>query len=190
MPDAEVQLQPDSTGKQIDNTTETTGAGTVYRQRISVAAVGSNNQLAIDASGNLTVNAAGGSLAVTNAGLTNLDVALSTRLKSADTLAKVTTVDTITNAVAVTNAGLTNLDVALSTRTKPADQQHAIIDSSALPAGAATEATGATGWETLLNLMRTQNAILRSISFQLSFLNHPRLRIEDLSPFIQDEALQ
>jgi hypothetical protein len=50
---------------------------------------------------------------VTNAGLTNLDVALSTRLKPADTLAKVSVVDTITNPVAVTNA---NLDVALSTR--------------------------------------------------------------------------
>ncbi len=34
-----------------------------------------------------------------------------------------------------------NLDVALSTRTKPSDQQHAIVDSSALPSGAATEAT-------------------------------------------------
>lgn len=66
----------------------------------------------------------------------NLDVALSTLLKPADTLTKVSTVDTITNPVAVTNA---NLDVALSTRTKPSDQQHAIIDSSALPANAATE---------------------------------------------------
>ena len=37
-----------------------------------------------------------------------------------------------------------NLDVALSTRTKPSDQQHAIIDSSALPTGASTEATLAT----------------------------------------------
>lgn len=48
----------------------------------------------------------------------NLDAALSTRLKPADTLTKVATVDTITNPVAVTNA---NLDVALSTRLKPAD---------------------------------------------------------------------
>ena len=79
----------------------------------------------------------------------NLDVALSTRLKPADTLTKVSTVDTITNSVAVTNSGLSNiptdpakesghlatidtstattatasanLDVALSTRLKPAD---------------------------------------------------------------------
>lgn len=40
--------------------------------------------------------------AVTNAGLSNLDVLLSTRLKPADTLTKVATVDTITNPVAVT----------------------------------------------------------------------------------------
>lgn len=65
---------------------------------------------------------------------TNLDVALSTRLKPGDTLTAVTTVGTITNPVAVTSAGLTNLDVALSTRTKPADQQHTIIDSGTVTA--------------------------------------------------------
>jgi hypothetical protein len=65
-----------------------------------------------------------GSLTVDNP---NLDVALSTRLKPADTLTGVTTVGTITNVVHVDdNAGsLTidspNLDVALSTRLKPAD---------------------------------------------------------------------
>lgn len=63
---------------------------------------------------------------------TNLDVALSTRLKPADTLAAVTTVGTITNVVHVDdNAGsLTidnaNLDVALSTRLKPADTLAAV----------------------------------------------------------------
>lgn len=58
----------------------------------------------------------------------NLDVALSTRLKAADTLAAVTTVGTITNPVGVSNAfnleatqllvkaKTDNLDVALSTR--------------------------------------------------------------------------
>jgi hypothetical protein len=54
---------------------------------------------------------------------TNIDVALSTRLKPADTLAAVTS---ITNPVAVTNAGLTNIDVALSTRLKPADTLAAV----------------------------------------------------------------
>jgi len=67
-----------------------------------------------------------GNVAVTNAGLTNLDVALSTRLKPADTLAAVTAVTSITNPVAVTNAGLTNIDVALSTRLKPADTLAAV----------------------------------------------------------------
>lgn len=86
-----------------------------------------------------------GNVAVTNAGLTNLDVALSTRTKPADQQhaiidsgTTVVTQPTGTNlhvvvdtapTTAVTSAGLTNLDVALSTRTKPADQQHAIIDS-------------------------------------------------------------
>ncbi len=54
----------------------------------------------------------------------NLDVALSTRLKPADTLAGVTlvgAVTSITNSVAITNA---SLDVALSTRTKPSDNQN------------------------------------------------------------------
>lgn len=59
----------------------------------------------------------------------NLDVALSTRLKAADTLAGITTVGavtTITNPVAITtssplNVISSNLDVALSTRLKPAD---------------------------------------------------------------------
>lgn len=88
-------------------------------------------------------------VAVTSAGLTNLDVALSTRLKPADTLAAVTSltqfngqaialntgvrsVGTLRVTVAtddlvpVSNAGLTNLDVALSTRLKPADTLAAV----------------------------------------------------------------
>lgn len=49
--------------------------------------------------------------AVTNAGLTNLDVALSTRLKPADTLAALTTLGTITNVVHVDdNAGSITID--------------------------------------------------------------------------------
>lgn len=49
-------------------------------------------------SGTVTANAGSGTLAVSN---TNLDVALSTRLKPADTLTAVTTVGTITNVVHV-----------------------------------------------------------------------------------------
>lgn len=55
----------------------------------------------LQAGGNVVVTSAP-TTAVTNAGLTNIDVALSTRLKPADTLAAVTTVGTITNPVAVT----------------------------------------------------------------------------------------
>lgn len=81
--------------------------------------------------------------------VTNLDVALSTRLKPADTLAAVTSltqfngqaialntgvrsVGTLRVTVAtddlvpVSNAGLTNLDVVLSTRLKPADTLAAV----------------------------------------------------------------
>jgi hypothetical protein len=57
MPDAEVQLQPDSTGKQIDNTTVTTGAGTVYRQRISIADASAANNAGVTAAGALKTDA-------------------------------------------------------------------------------------------------------------------------------------
>jgi hypothetical protein len=54
---------------------------------------------------------------VTNAGLTNLDVALSTRLKPADTLAGVTTVATVTS---ITNPVATNADTAIDGTAAPA----------------------------------------------------------------------
>ena len=72
---------------------------------------------------------AGGNLATTATNTNNLDVALSTRLKPADTLAAVTTVTTVgavtnvTNPVAVTNA---NLDIPLSTLLQPADTLTAV----------------------------------------------------------------
>lgn len=61
----------------------------------------------------------------------NIDVALSTRLKPSDTLAAVTTVGTITNPVAITTSSplsviSSNLDVALSTRLKPSDTLAAV----------------------------------------------------------------
>ena len=82
----------------------------------------------------------------------NLDVALSTRLKAADTLAGVTAVGSITNALpagtnsigqvtanAGTNLNTSNLDVALSTRLKPADTLAGVTAvgsiTNALPAG-------------------------------------------------------
>jgi len=82
----------------------------------------------------------------------NLDVALSTRLKPADTLAGVTAVGSITNALpagtnsigqvtanAGSNLSTSNLDVALSTRLKPADTLAGVTAvgsiTNALPAG-------------------------------------------------------
>lgn len=98
-----------------------------------------------------------GNVAVTSAGLTNLDVALSTRLKPADTLAAVTSLTQFNgvaialntgvrsagtlrvtvatdDVVPVTNTGLTNLDVALSTRLKPADTLAAVTTVSTVTA--------------------------------------------------------
>lgn len=95
-------------------------------------------------------------LALVKAKTDNLDVLLSTRLKSADTLTAITTLGTITNVVHVDdNAGsltvdgsvtvpgvataanqateiasLVNLDVALSTRLKPADTLTAVTTVS------------------------------------------------------------
>jgi hypothetical protein len=127
-----VQIPPASTGQKIDTSELIVSGNTVERQRMVVADDSSATGIApVTAANGLLVDVSRvvGNVAVTNSGLTNLDVALSTRLKPADTLTGVTTVGTITNPVAVTNSGLTNLDVALSTRTKPADQQHTIVDS-------------------------------------------------------------
>lgn len=83
----------------------------------------------VTVSGVVHVDDNAGSLTVDNP---NLDVALSTRLKPADTLAAVSTVGTITNVVHVDDnlGSLTvdnpNLDVALSTRLKPADTLAAV----------------------------------------------------------------
>jgi len=56
MAESHVGVAPDGTGKAIDATTETTADGTVYRQRVSVGSVGSDNALAIDAAGKIGVN--------------------------------------------------------------------------------------------------------------------------------------
>jgi hypothetical protein len=91
-----------------------------------------------------------GSVAVTNAGLSNLDVALSTRTKPADQQHTIvdsgtlTAVTSVTNPVAVTSAGLTNLDVALSTRLKPADTLTAVTTVGTItnPVSTKTALTG------------------------------------------------
>jgi hypothetical protein len=102
----------------------------------NLVSIGTNGTVAINTQLPTGTNSIG---AVTN---TNLDVALSTRLKPADTLAGVTTVaavTAITNALptggntigAVTNA---NLDVALSTRLKPADTLAGVTTVTAVTA--------------------------------------------------------
>jgi len=63
--------------------------------------------------------ATSGNQATEIASLANLDVALSTRLKPADTLTKVTTVDTITNAVAVTESGTWTVQPGNTANTTP-----------------------------------------------------------------------
>lgn len=68
----------------------------------------------------------GGNLAAIKAKTDNLDAALSTRLKPADTLAGVTTVGSITNPVAITNA---NLDAKLSDIKAKTDNLDATISS-------------------------------------------------------------
>lgn len=84
-------------------------------------------------------------LALIKAKTDNLDVALSTRAVTGLTDAQLRATPVPVSGPA-TDAQLratpvpvssANLDVALSTRTKPSDQQHAIVDSSALPSGAA-----------------------------------------------------
>jgi hypothetical protein len=51
-----VGVAPDGTGKKIDATSETTAAGTVDRQRVSIAGTGGNNVLQPDATGKIGVN--------------------------------------------------------------------------------------------------------------------------------------
>src|SRR6266550_8164432 len=97
MADGFVQVAPDSTGKKIDNSEITVGANTVERQRVNIADPTSATRIAsVTAANALNVDGSAVTQPVSAAGLTNIDVALSTRLKPADTLAAVTA---ITNPV-------------------------------------------------------------------------------------------
>src|SRR6266581_3950741 len=102
MADGFVQVAPDSTGKKIDNSEITVGANTVERQRVNIADPTSATQIAtVSAANALKVDGSAVTQPVSATGLTNIDVALSTRLKPADTLTAVTTVAAVT---AITNA--------------------------------------------------------------------------------------
>lgn len=91
-----------------------------------------------------------GNVAVTSAGLTNLDVALSTRLKPADTLAAVTTVSTVSTLTSGNVGGFTTV----------------IKDTTAVstsPAYTTGDAVG--GKRTIANAVRAQGTgILQSIT--------------------------
>lgn len=93
---------PFQAGGSIGNTSfATTNAGTFAVQLTGAT----NNINNIAGTVSLPTGASTAALQTTgNASLVNLDVALSTRLKPADTLAAVTTVGSITNPVAVTGA--------------------------------------------------------------------------------------
>ena len=131
MADDYVQVAPDSTGKKIDNTTETTGAGTVERQRVSVAAAGSNNQLAIDANGALSVSAntvTAGTVTVLASTITSIPSLTVTAMNAGTvTAATVTSMpnltvgaSTITSMPAVSvSAGTVNVNAATITAALP-----------------------------------------------------------------------
>lgn len=104
-------------------------------------------QLHVKLADTVTVDGSGVTQPVSNA---NLDVALSTRLKPADTLTKVSTVDTITNVVHVDdNSGSLTVDAAslplptgAATSTKQSDgsQKTQVVDGSGNVIGATANA--------------------------------------------------
>lgn len=168
MADGFVQVAPDNpAGKKIDNSELTVGANTVERQRINIAdPTVAANIAGVTATGAVLTDASATTQPVSAVALplptgAATEATLAGRLKPADTLTKVATVDTITNPVAVTAAALplpagAATEATLAQRTKPADQQHTILDSGTLtgitnpvavtaaalplPAGAATDA--------------------------------------------------
>lgn len=95
MAESWIQVALDSTGKRVRNILLTAfgGGPDVYQQVVGRAK--SDGTLLDDEATETT-------LALVQAKTANLDVAISTLLKAADTLTKVATVDTITNPVAVT----------------------------------------------------------------------------------------
>ncbi len=68
------------------------------------------------------------------------------------------------DTLALIKAKTDNLDVLLSTRTKPADQQHTIVDSSALPSGAATSANQTNGTQRTIRVDGNNNEIVQTLT--------------------------
>src|SRR5882672_6205743 len=59
MADDKIVVAPDSTGKAVDNSTVATGAGTVYRQRVSLGDAAAANNASVSAAGALKVDGSG-----------------------------------------------------------------------------------------------------------------------------------
>ena len=70
MNDSYVQVSPDSTGKQIDNSLVTTGIGTVYRQRTSLFDPVANQGANVDTFGRLNIASLNVTYAHTNPTIT------------------------------------------------------------------------------------------------------------------------
>jgi hypothetical protein len=91
----------------VDSSALPSGAATAAKQpALGTAGTASADVLTVQGKSGMTalvVDGSGVTQPVSNSGLSNLDVALSTRLKPADTLTAVTTVGTITNPVTVTD---------------------------------------------------------------------------------------
>jgi len=44
---------------------------------------------------------------------------------------------------------------------------------------------GLAGIDKMVDLLTTTNALLRALSLQMSFMNSPRINVDDLTPFIE-----
>jgi len=112
---------------------------TVPKTTVAISQTTTDNDVdatIVNANGASAVNIQDGGNSIT-VDASNLDVALSTRLKPADTLTKVTTVDTITNAVTVQQSTAGNLKVDLS---GTAANTNKLLVTPDLPSGASTSA--------------------------------------------------
>jgi hypothetical protein len=93
---------------QLPAGTNTIGAVNIAASQSIAVTQATAANLNATVTGSVTANAG------TNLNTSNLDVALSTRLKPADTLAAVTTVGTITNAVTVSQGTAANLNATVT----------------------------------------------------------------------------
>lgn len=129
-------------------------SGTVAVSAIAAALPAGTNVIGHVITDSGSTTAVTGDVAVTSAGLTNLDVALSTRLKPADTLAGVTTVTTVSTVAAITSGNVGGFTTVI--------KDTAVVSTS--PAYTAGDAVGAK--RTLANAVRVSGGtgILDSVT--------------------------